>query len=432
MVPAQAVEDRSATVARIVSTNAEAVLERLSGTDLLRRGCVNIIALDAIRDRLGDRWERRREQVWDHAVRCIDQRLGEGDLTAQISDTEFLICLTRDSGVTSQVASTRILEEVLVRFLGACKPSDLVLRTVTAVNGKALSCQTLDSEELVKSARSAPDSALGKVQSAAARRYVEHEVTVTSMGRRLQVSFNTSDWLSLRHGVRAALWVRPEVRDLETKMVLDRKAYAALESTALAKIDEATASFLVDLFNDTESAEQWSIIAPVSLQTISLGRSRQGYIALLDQCLAQCRSRLVLELQNIEPGTPRGRIAEAVGIAQRHCRAVFVRTGPSRSVLESLSGLRLLGVVVDAAELGVGPEELASGLLGYSALSKPLSCAIAVTRLPSAAMIAAAKLAGFTHGTVAGAEAAAAATRGQFPAPLAPLPGPPPQKGKGA
>ncbi len=405
MVTARAFEDQSATVARIVSTKAEAVIERLMGTDLVRRGCVNVIALDAIRDRLEDRWPRRREQVWDHTLRCIEQRLTESDLTAQISDTEFLICLTRDSGVTAQVASTKILEEVLVRFLGKCSPSDLILRTVTQVSGKELACAPLDSVALFKSARSAPDSALGKVRTAVARQNLTREATVASMGRSLKVTFTTSDWLSLRHGVRAALWIMPEVRDLQTNVPLGRRAYAALDSMALAKIDEETASFLVDLFNNTQSAEQWSIIAPVSLQTISLGRSRQGYVSILDQCSVQARSRLVLELQNIEPGTPRGRIAEAVGIAQRHCRAVFVRTGAARSVIESLSGLKLLGVVVDAAELGGTPQELAAGLVGYSQLSRPLSCAIAVTKLPSAAMIEPAKLAGFTHGTVAAATA---------------------------
>ena len=402
MTPHPATIERPKSVARIASVNAKALLERLQGTDLLRRGCVNIIALDAIQSRLGERWFRRREQVWEHTDRCIEQRLAEGDLSAQISDTEFLICLTRDSGITAQIASTKILEEILTHFLGGCSPADLSIRTVTQVNGDELSCQMLDSEELVRSARSAPDSELGKVKSAAADRGSKQEFAISTMSRRLGVSFTVSDWLSLRHGVRAALCVTAVVRDLNTQMLLDRKAYASLESAALARIDEATAAFLVELFTKVESSAQWSLIAPVSIQTINLAQSRQSYFAILNRCADLCRSRLVLGIQNIEPGTPRGRIAEAVGIAQHHCRAVFAQTGASRPVIESLQGMRLLGVVADAAELGSRTQDLAAGLNDYAALCKPLGCAIAVTQLPSTAMMHVAKAAGFTHATLAG------------------------------
>ena len=61
------------TISKITAFDAGAVLERLAGSDRLERGAVFIVSVEAIRDRSGDRWARKRDDVWGY----LDRKLNE-------------------------------------------------------------------------------------------------------------------------------------------------------------------------------------------------------------------------------------------------------------------------------------------------------------------------------------------------------------------
>ena len=42
---------------------------RLDGSEALQGGAVNIIGLDSVRDKLGERWPAKRSRVWEHVER---------------------------------------------------------------------------------------------------------------------------------------------------------------------------------------------------------------------------------------------------------------------------------------------------------------------------------------------------------------------------
>ena len=67
----------STAVARFVDDDAAAFLEQLSNSLLLQAGAVNLIGMDAIRDRMGPRWERRKEDVWTYVEKCIERLLAD-------------------------------------------------------------------------------------------------------------------------------------------------------------------------------------------------------------------------------------------------------------------------------------------------------------------------------------------------------------------
>ncbi|MCE3290304.1 MAG: hypothetical protein K0R83_2316, partial [Caulobacter sp.] len=64
---------------RIAAADVAAVLERVAGADLAARGGITIISVDAVRDKVGERWERNRAAVWAYVQRRMGEHLQPGD-----------------------------------------------------------------------------------------------------------------------------------------------------------------------------------------------------------------------------------------------------------------------------------------------------------------------------------------------------------------
>src|SRR4051794_36436829 len=77
---------------RLTSVDLAAAVGPFSDAGLLTEGKVNLIALDAIVERLGARWALRRDQIHDHVDRRIQRRLGAKGYHLRVSETDILIC----------------------------------------------------------------------------------------------------------------------------------------------------------------------------------------------------------------------------------------------------------------------------------------------------------------------------------------------------
>ena len=131
-------------IERITAGGAAAALERLAGTDLVERGCVTVISVDAIRKRSGDRWPRKRDAVWAYLGKKFDEHLAYQDIRHRIGETDFLVAVTSEEGVAAQALSLKILEEALLFFLGVADFADMKVRAVSAINGAELACSDID------------------------------------------------------------------------------------------------------------------------------------------------------------------------------------------------------------------------------------------------------------------------------------------------
>ncbi|MGH6909859.1 MAG: hypothetical protein ACREEG_06705, partial [Phenylobacterium sp.] len=106
------------TALRLVSAGAEDALERFSDPALLVAGKVNVISLEAVEARFGPRWELRRDQVYDFAMRVLERGVGAGGFFVRVSPTDFFIVQPDLGRAAGQAACLRYLREVLNHFLG--------------------------------------------------------------------------------------------------------------------------------------------------------------------------------------------------------------------------------------------------------------------------------------------------------------------------
>src|SRR5436853_6255177 len=76
---------------RLVSSDAEAQLARFADPLLLHSGKANLVSLEAVQRKLGDRWNQRKDQVFAFAEKVLQRQLGASGVYLRISDTDFFV-----------------------------------------------------------------------------------------------------------------------------------------------------------------------------------------------------------------------------------------------------------------------------------------------------------------------------------------------------
>lgn len=388
---------------RLNAADVAALLERFGGHDLMGRGAVNIISLTAIRERSGDRWARKRPDVWAYVERKLAEHLTYQDLAQRVGETDYLIAMTSEEGVAAQAVALKVLEEVLMHFLGAAEPRDMSVRAVTSLQGGEVACAALDPVFILQ-ARNAPSAPRPPVE----RPQVDPEDLrrrnpfsfQAAAGMALRVDFAVEDLISLKHGVTAALRIEPTVTDTATGRVVPARAFGRLPDGDLLKIDQATLDFAALFLPRVDGRNQPALIVPVSFRTMATSKGRSMLICCAGAAAGRVKASMMLELVDIDRGAPLARLIEVVGLLKSVCRGVFARIQPGKDAMAPLQGVRLLGVTLDAADLPGPDSRIASQILEFGRQARGLAPALAIQGLTSDGFFAVAETAGLTHASL--------------------------------
>jgi hypothetical protein len=228
------------TVTRITAKDAASVLDRLATSDRMERGAVFILSVEAIRERSGERWPKRRDDVWGYLGRKLNEYLSYQDIHHRIGETDVLVAMTTEDGVAAQAVGMKVLEEVLEFFLGHAEHVDIRIKAVSGIDGDELSCTDLDPKTIAAAREKEASAPYRRTVSAEAQRERNPVHFTASNGQRLQVDFALEHVVSLRHGVTAVLRVEPTVTFNATGEVIPTRKLARLPDEDIVVIDRAT------------------------------------------------------------------------------------------------------------------------------------------------------------------------------------------------
>jgi hypothetical protein len=381
-------------VARLKRVDVAALLQRLSLTEVIDAGGVNVISLDAIRERAGERWPRKQADVWAHIERCMAKILAPQDVVHRLTDCDYLVAIVSDSPVAAQALCMNILEETLVFFLGACVPSQLLLHTVRGFSDGVLDCHTVDARYLRQRSEGVDPA---KPQQRAAQAITPIMTFQSTTGRDLVVSHGPLFLTSLRQGVHAGVRSEPAVVDKAANIVLPRAEVARLADADLARIDQATLERCIAVSRVVQS-DRPGMIVPLSFQTLSSSRSRAALFALAPADFV--RQRFLIEIINIDAGTPNGRLRELVGLLRAHTTGVLARVPPSRGALDVLRDIRLAGVALDLSDSTTNVAAVMVAMTAFYNRAVGLAPSLQVLGLNTKAMFGPALKCGMTHASL--------------------------------
>lgn len=325
-------------------------LRALQGSELLTNGCVNIIALDAVRDRAEALWPRKRQLVWDFTEKRLKARLTPHDIVVRIDDTSFLVAISADYATAAQAVCMRVLEEVLLHFIGHVNHADVTISRVDAISDDGLTCSPVDVSR-IPSLDQLASTAAEAMHPPKKKEAEKNPALFTSIsGRPLRVDFRPRPISSLQHGVMTALYMSRTVTDEESGSELSAADLDALTDSDLIRIDTLTLDYAQLFHMGAQDAGQAGLMIPVSYRTLL---NRRGREALLAQGAGQTafKTGAVFEILDLDQGTPPSRVAEAVSIGKTLARAVFARVPEGRRGLLPLTNVGLAGLTALADRL---------------------------------------------------------------------------------
>lgn len=390
------------TVTKITAVHAAAVLERISGSDRMERGAVFVISVEAIRERSGDRWARKREDVWGYLSRKLNEYLSYQDIHQRISETDVLVAMTTEDGVAAQAVGMKVLEDVLEFFLGAAERVDIRIKAVGAIEGTDLCCTELDPNAIAEAREKEQAEAPYRRQVSPEAERERNPVTfVAHNGQRLRVDFALEPIVSLRHGVTAVLRAEPTITFDATGEVIPTRKLHRLSDEDVSRIDRATIAFGA-LFIPEDARVRPPVILPVSFRTMGGRRGRQTLIGTEGLPPERVRQGAMLEFVDIDRGTPNGRLVEVVSLVARLTRGVLARLQPGYDALAPVQGARFNGLTLDFADLGLPDVKLAEFMRLMAHQIRGKAPALIAQGLAERLHYEYADEAGFTHASIRG------------------------------
>lgn len=379
---------------RVASADARDSLERLAGSQVLSDGGVNMIGLDAIRRRLGDRWTSKKARVWEYVERGLERRLGPYDMVVRLDEVNYLIAMPGMSRFAAQAACMHALQDTLKFFLGDSQRRDIMVRNVTAVSGDEVCSAPLDPAAIERDSAAPPEPAPD-----------EHEhVTFWKpplAGRTESSVFTSVSRLPVQValGVEAVWNLR---RDLVTSFVIERaSAPVAADAVDLLQVDIAVMAYASQLLHEHKTTGgRLTLHIPVCFSSIASARARELSMTMMRHLQGVMRETTLIEISHLDPGVPPSRLIDVVSLVNPFCLGVLARVRPSRKALDAVRGCGLKGLIIEAKGLGRTPAETAAMLKAFADAARGIAPNLIVHGLEDVSLIEIAKAAGLTHASV--------------------------------
>ncbi len=385
---------------RLTDVSGRELLARLAEAGLVERGCVVMLGLDAIRERLGARWERRREQVWKSAMAHIERRLSPHDVAALVSETEIALAVLAGPE-TAQSVGLKCLQELLIFFLGAYSPNDMRVQTITSVSGADIACAPIDPplglmEELPPLAPHAP---VEKPSGRAGASQPWSTMSFSSRGatQTLDQALLLETLLSIRKSgdpVTIGMAVHPVWTDRATGRRASPYLRANFTLAEQLAIDKSTLEFASQVLQIDSAA----LVVPISFEAASSSRGWALLSGWMNQHADALASRVILELVHLSAGTPRGRLREVASTLMARAPRLMARAEPSRAMLALLQECRIAGVSLDCS--ATARDDLPGLLKAFGGAARGIAPILCALGLPDSSAAEMARGAGFSNATL--------------------------------
>ncbi|MGA0600906.1 hypothetical protein ACO2Q3_09400 [Caulobacter sp. KR2-114] len=211
-------------------------------------------------------------------------------------------------------------------------------------------------------------------------------------GRRLWLDFAVETVVNLRLGAPAARRIARAVVNGRTGAALAPADFARLADEDHLHVDLETVDAALAALKDGQPPP--ILIVPLSFHSLSGRRSRRD---LAERLGGEAKGRLMIELMDVDRGTPLGRLSEVGAVAAGLSRGVLVRLSPGRDPAAPVKGYRPHGVTVEASAFGETDSERAAGLLAFAEQVKGAAPTVMTFGLPDDGFFAVAEVAGVSH-----------------------------------
>ncbi|HWD27989.1 MAG TPA: hypothetical protein VG387_12540 [Rhizomicrobium sp.] len=282
---------------------------------LLRRGVVNVIALDALRTQIAARWDRTRDSIYARLEGLLARKLGATDFFIRLSETAYLVAMPSADGDDARICCLKIACDLHKSLLGTCNIADLALCRVTGESAQALEIVPLGTAEMIELA---VRGGLEELYGAVAPRHYRPVLQNAPSGTAPRFAF-APVW-DVVHEAVTAYRLETHVTGASRPKTATLDGFKSALKLFLAGLAHTASMLSVGL----DAGGRFMIVVSVSFDLLSAPAGRMEIAAACRNLPAELRPFLVFKIADLPPGVPQSRMSDLVCALRPFCRSVTV------------------------------------------------------------------------------------------------------------
>ena len=344
-------ETATATVRREISA--------ILSDELLSHGMANVIGLEAVRARTGDRWEKSCATVYSRLEAILQRKLGPSDFFSRLNEAAYLVTMPEVEREEANICCLSIALELHVGLFGACDLGEVSLSTARLAGEDAIELEAIDPAEI----------------AALARKSGLHEMlaSLSITEERLSMAAASSDSDQASSHVFLPLWdARKEAVigyrcvPIAPEAAADNPASVQLQArTELKRVLATLMHATGTLSRHLARGERFLVGVPMTYEVLSCPLTRMEIAAACRDLPAELRAYLLFEIVDVPKGVPNSKLSDLVTTLRPFCKALIVHTpfrnrttGAHASTPMQALALELPGLRAQAAETRVEIERV--------------------------------------------------------------------------
>jgi hypothetical protein len=361
---------------------------------LLRRGVVNVIALDALRTQVAARWERTRDSVYARLENLLAHKLGPTDFFIRLSETAYLVAMPSADGDDARICCLKIACDLHKSLLGTCNIADLALCRVTGESAQALEIVPLGAAEMIELA---VRGGLEELYGAVAPRH--HRPVLQNVPSGTAPRFAFAPIWDVAHEAVTAYRLETHVTGASRPKTVTHESFKGALKLLLAGLAHAATMLGVGL----EAGGRFMIVVSVPFDLLSAPAGRMEIANVCRNLPSELRPFLVFKIADVPPGVPQSRMSDLVCALRPFCRSVTVdlATGQFDNANWQSAGHQALGLRLSPLATPAQAQEEIAKLAAVAKRHALTSVVVGTDRLE---LVACARHAGINYvsGTVIG------------------------------
>ena len=402
---------------KLTQDDAVEVIERLRESHADSLGRAFLLDLGSIIERLGSKWEAKRDLVFDHLKTSFERKFSEPNWCIAINDNAFLAVIMTLGEYKGALSAAELWFGVGQFFVGDVSQMRPPLFEALAKDVDEMTLIPIDLAKYFDRAQArpfrSPSAPLPGIPEAPPERQNLAVGTMTAVrrpgasgamvvvgGRNLRVTCALEPLFEMRKMAMIGHRLEAVVVEASGNVSIDAKAMAAMEWSDRERVDLASIEQGLQLLA-LKSPEQRKmlVVVPAAFSTFAAARTRTRITAEVARASREMGIKILFEVRNLS-GVPPHRILEVISLLKPYCMTLMGNIGADQKAIARLRGCGLSGACVDYDSGRRDDAALTDYLSGFSAAAKVSTGACMVRGFDNLHQVAVARLAGVTHASV--------------------------------
>jgi len=401
---------------RLVRDDAVEIIERLRETHADTMGRAYLIHLDVLAHRLGNKWEQKRDLVFDHLKTIFERKFPEPNWCIRLDDECFLAVILTLGEYKGALSAAELWFSAGQFFVGDISGETPPLYEAIADDVDRMRLIPIDLNKYFDRAEARPlrqtqapptagvditaraSMAVGSMNEM--RRPTVAGASISAGGWNLRVASAVEPMFEMKKLAMIGHRLDPVVVETSTNVFLDTRAIAAMDWGDREQIDIANIEQGIKLLQ-MRTAEQRRMVMmiPAAFSTFASAKARSRLTTLVGAASREMGLKVLFEIRHLN-GVPLGRVSEIVSLLKPHCMTVMGHVTTDARAIGGLKGCGLAGVCLDFDGARRDDGVLEAYLAPLTAAARAATGACMVQGFDNLHQMAVARLAGVSHATI--------------------------------